>query len=163
MEHKPLYRFSPITTQHQFEQALAYVATTAGKLTEQIIGQKLPLDTLTLFAHYDEEYTFLERIIRQYGSQSRFTHGSTLYVDSDFEVAANHIKILGVRRLDPYRMHVGYGDYPVDDYQAIRRQQQANPWLREITSGGGGSLLELWHPDFDILGYIVAKEDHANG
>ncbi len=103
-----LYRFSPISTQDKFNQALVYITLQARTLAEHVVGRELPVDTVTIFAHYDEEYEFLEGVIRNHGPESKFTHGTTLYIECDHIVEDQHIRLLGVRRPDPYRMQVGY-------------------------------------------------------
>ena len=155
---KSKHPFSPITDESRFDQALDYIAAHSSKLAEAVLGRTLVIDTLTVFAQSEEEYTFVATQIRNFGPVSPFTHGATLYISSDFSVQNFHIKILGVRRPDPTRPEVGYADYPVRDYDAILRA--GYPEICEIISGRKQRLLEIRRPDFDVLGYIVAEETH---
>ncbi|HEY1835873.1 MAG TPA: hypothetical protein VGG13_03570 [Candidatus Saccharimonadales bacterium] len=155
------YRFSPIHDTLTFHEALGYIATQGMALATKVFGHELAVDTLTIFSHTDQEHRFLDRLVRRYGPVSSFSHGQTLYINPrpDLEVAGNHIKYLGLRAPDdPVKPQVGYVDYPVTDYNAIHAAN--HPRVHEITSGRGQGLLEVRHPDFDVLGYVVREEEH---
>lgn len=152
--------FSPITNQAQLQAAMEYIAFQSVKLAKQVLGRAFSLDTICFFTHSPEEYEFVERAVKQRGPVSKFSHGPTLYVDSDFTVAGQHIRIFGVRQPDPARPQLGYGDYPVANYIELLKTERDNPYAKEIISGRGQSLLELRHPDFDVLGYVVDQAAH---
>ncbi len=154
------YRFSPIEDEANYSQALEYVATQATPLVHEVLGHELLADTITLFSHYDSEHEFLEKLVRQSGPESSLSHGATLYVGTDMTIAGQRIKILGVRQPDPDRPQVGYVDYPVADFTATQLAHTDNPLVRLMRSGNGIELLEIHHPDFDILGYLLAAENH---
>jgi hypothetical protein len=152
--------FSPITNDERFQAAMEYIVAESVKLAKQVLGRDLPLDTICFFTHSPEEYEFVEQAVKQRGPVSKFSHGPTLYVDSDFTVAGHHIRIFGVRQPDPTRPQLGYGDYPVNDYIHLLQTERDNPYVKEIISGRGQSLVELRHPDFDVLGFIVDEQEH---
>jgi hypothetical protein len=153
------HEFSPIDTNEKFQSAIEYVAQNGLALARTVLGQTMTIDTICFFTHSPEEYAFLEQAVRARGSVSVLSHGPTLYVDSDFMVADQRIRIFGVRQPDPSRPEVGYTDYPVTDYDAILALN--SPYITEIVSGRGQELLQLGHPDFDVLGFVVRAEDHA--
>jgi hypothetical protein len=66
-----------------------------------------------------------------------------------------HVRL---RTPDPYRFQVGAGDFKVDNYNAFKDDylQANNPYLREIVRPDL-TMLEFWHPDFDVTGHIVKK------
>lgn len=152
--------FLPINTEERFEQALDYIATHAVALGELVLGEKYPIDTLTLFTRSNNEYYFLEHLVKARGERSSLTHGPTLYIDCDFMIGDNSIKYLGLRRPDDTRTEVGYADYPVDDFEGLREAQAANKHAMFMRSGLGQPMLELRHPDFDVRGYVVNAADH---
>jgi hypothetical protein len=152
--------FSPIDSEAKYQAALEYLMTESSRMALEVLGKEMSPDTLTIFTHSDEEYSFLDRLIRTYGTKSRFTHGITLYIDTDRKIAGHHVSLLGVREPDPERPELGYADYPVDDYEAMRAAKKRH--TQEITTSRGQSLLELRHPDFDIRGYIVSTEEHGS-
>jgi hypothetical protein len=156
-----LYKFSPIETQEQFEAALGYVAENVGNLAVRLCGQRMPVPILKLFAHYNSEYQILEGFVKRHGQKAKVSSGNSFYVHvkSGLRVAGEPIELLGVRRPDPYRMQVGCGDYVVDDFQGFADKViQAQPeYARPVENAHGLSMVELWHPDFDVLGYIIPQ------
>ncbi len=152
--------FSPIDSHDRFQAALTYLADRSTALSEAVLGQRLPIDTICLFTHSDEEYAFVERQVLTHGLVSNLSHGPTIYVDTDFEINGERIRLLGVRRPDETRPQVGYGDYPVEDYAGLLAAQKNSSRVKEIISGRGKSLIELRDPEFDVLGFVVDKKDH---
>lgn len=154
------HEFSPINSHDRLLGALNYLAIHVVDLGRLVLTKDLSLDTLTIFTHDQPEYDFVESIVRSYGEESKLTHGKTLYIESDFEIQGNHIRYLGVRRPDETRPQVGYGDFPVDNLNGIAEAYRANKFVREMESGRGQPMLELRHPDFDVLGYVVDASEH---
>ena len=153
-------RFQPIINEEDLEEAIHYVAEKSLELARLVVGSELSTDTICFFAHNEAEHEFLRKAVMARGPVSKFSHGPTLYVDTDFTVHDQNIRIFGVREPDPTRTQVGYGDYPVKDYERLQKMAIINPHMEEITSGRGKSLIELRHPDFDVLGYLVDVKDH---
>lgn len=87
------------------------------------------------------------------GPKSKYTSQTSFYIDVDKKVNGYQIKLLGLRIVDPYRMQVGCGDYEVDNFQKFRSKHISLPFIRDITKYP--NMLEIWHPDFDVLGYII--------
>ncbi|MEK7572150.1 MAG: hypothetical protein AAB553_07820 [Patescibacteria group bacterium] len=78
-----------------------------------------------------------------------------LYVQVADKINGQQIKLLGVRVVDPYRMQVGCGDYEVENFAAFRKKYlNTSPFIRDAKDAH--DMLELWHPDYDVLGYIIA-------
>lgn len=147
------YRFSPITTQDEFESALHYTAQQLSKLSSTVLGERHSVWALNVFAHYYDEYEIIKQIVLGYGPKHDIGSETSLYVDANKEYGTSKVKWLGVRAVDPYRSHVGCGDLDAD-YDVVAEQHLGNnPYVREVK--GNVSMLELWHPDFDVLGYIV--------
>jgi hypothetical protein len=61
------------------------------------------------------------------------------------------IKYLGVRIVDPYRLHVGCGDYEIENFEEFKKQ---NTGTSQFIRNFNNDIIELWHPDFDVLGYV---------
>ena len=156
--------FRGMQSELHFKQALSYVAVRATALCEEVIGQELPFDTLALFAQSKEEYVAMEGLVLKQGTRSPLTHGLTLYVNPNRLTIENQpVKLLGVRRPDLKRYQVGYADFPVTDYDDIWSAAKAaeNPFIEEITTDLGRTLLQLRHPEYDVLAYLVRAEEHA--
>lgn len=148
-----MHKFQPILTAQKYTEALEYIASQAEELCRQIIGQRLSIDTLTIFAQAPKEYDFIKNLISTKGPVSHFTHGSTLYIEVDGNVHGRDIKLLGIRQPDASRSEVGYADFPVADLKDFSNR----PFVNKIISGRGEKLLELRHPNFDVRGYIVER------
>jgi len=149
-----------ILDDESLETAWEYIARLSGPLAQAVFGRSLPIDTLCIFAQSEEEHDFVLGAIKALGPISRFTHESTTYVDVNMEVGGQVIKFLGVRKPDPTRPQVGYADYPIPDYQALLANIADYPDAEQIMSGRGQSLVELRHPDFDILEYAFDSREH---
>jgi len=151
-----LYRFSPITNDEQCSEALLYINAQLGMLIKVAIQTDLPIDTLKIFAHYDAEYTFLRKWIVTIGENDG-TSEPSYYVKptKPIEINDSRISLIGMRRPDPYRSQVGCGDYVVEDYNAFKSTYLGkSPFIREIAHPKF-EMLEVFHPDFDVLGYIA--------
>lgn len=147
-----LYRFSPITTKEQFETALAYTSDQLTKLAETVLQESLSPASLKIFAHYYDEYDRLRDLLPSYGAESSSSKTS-LYVNASLEVEGELMKQIGIRVVDPYRSQVGCGDYAADYDEIAERYLGKTPYIREVDHAL--TMLEIWHPDFDVLGYIV--------
>lgn len=151
-----LYRFSPIESEEDFKYALEYIASELEKLSQELLTQSLPINTLKVFAHYPEECDYLYKLVSKMGPKASISSGTSLYVEVNEQIHGHNIKYLGVRIVDPYRLHVGCGDYEVVDIEEFRKQHtNSSPFVRNFRE----DMIELWHPNYDILGYIIPNED----
>lgn len=148
-----LYRFSPITSEDTFNKALEYITAELDTLSQKLFDTSLPITTLKIFAHYPDEYEYLHTIVFQMGPQAAFSSETSLYVQVEKEIHGHHIQYVGVRIVDPYRLHVGCGDYEIPNFSDFKNKgSNKTPLVREFSD----DMLEVWHPDFDVLGYVVA-------
>ncbi len=151
------YRFSPITSEEKLQESLLYLVDELQKLSQKVLDQTLPVSIVKVFAHYPEEYDFLYNLIEKKGPQEPFTSDKNLYVHVDQMIHDQHITSLGVRIVDPYRLQVGCGDYAVPDFAAFREKYiTTSPFIRDAKDST--DMLEIWHPDFDVLGYVIPEE-----
>ncbi len=87
------------------------------------------------------------------GPKASFSSDSSLYVQVNLEVNGHKIEYIGVRAADPYRMQVGCADFETKDFINFKEQyDQKTPFIRSVSE----DMIELWHPDFDVLAYVVA-------
>lgn len=149
---KSIYHFSPIKDEKGFEEVLSYLVEELDKLANKLFGRSLPITTLKVFPHYQEEYEYLYDLLSKLGSKASFSSDTSLYVQVNKQIKECGIKYLGVRIVDPYRMQVGCGDYEIENFEEFKKQYLGtSPFIRSFRD----DMLELWHPDFDVLGYIV--------
>lgn len=151
------YRFSPIKNETELQKVWEYIADQLHLLAKEVLHEDLSVTYLKVFAHYPEEYKFIYNHLSKLGEPAPFNSDTSFYVEVNQEIKGNHIKFFGVRIVDPYRMQVGCGDYEVDDFQAYREKHiGTSSFIRDIKDSA--DMLEIWHPDFDVLGYVIPKE-----
>lgn len=155
-----LYRFSPISDKETAQKALEHVHDGLRKLSRLVaVEEELPINTLKLFAHYNTEYTFLKNWVDELGTNEDEPSPTSYYVKPHQAVSiqGDVIKYVGIRVADPYRSQVGCGDYVVADFEFFKRKYLGkSEFIREVTHPRY-EMLELFHPDVDVLGYIVKE------
>lgn len=152
-----LYRFSPIKDEATLEKAWGYITEQLEILSQEVLHEKLSISILKVFPHYPEEYAYLHTLISKMGPETSYSSETSLYVEIDKEIRGHNITALGVRFVDPYRMQVGCGDYEVDDFTVFRQKHiNTSPFIRDVKDST--DMLEIWHPDYDVLGYVIPKE-----
>lgn len=152
------YTFSPITSKQEFEAAITYVIAETARLSKELFGKSMPLKTVKIFAHYPEEYAFLKHILSEFGEPADIGRSTSTYVSCDRTIAGSHIKNIGIRVPDPYRLQTGCGDFDTlasDEIigLATRDLQSYIRFFPDMPD----TYIELWHPDFDVAGYIQLK------
>lgn len=153
-----LYRFSPIKDEQTVDKVFLYLTQELERLSLKIFKEKLPIDTLKIFAHYPDEYNYLYDLISKMGDKSEYSSETSFYVDVDKKISGHNIKLIGLRIIDPYRMQAGCGDYEVSNFNDIKKKYlNSSQYVRDMKRST--DMLEVWHPDFDILGYIVPNRN----
>lgn len=154
-----LYRFSPLSTNDACQEALEYIDEKLRELSRLIIDERPPVNTLKIFAHYNEEYIFLKQWANSIGKSEDSSSATSYYVKPFKPTVINtdSIEYIGIRVPDPYRAQVGCGDYVVDNYDEFKdKYLNSSPYIREVAHQKY-EMLELFHPDMDVLGYIVKE------
>lgn len=147
-----LYRFSPINDEGTFEKALEYIVSEMDKLSQEFFNDTLPITTLKIFAHYPEEYEYLHSMVSSLGPTAPFSSQTSLYVEVEREILGYAITYIGIRIVDPYRLHVGCGDWEIAGFETFKKEQLGKtPFVREFND----EMIEVWYPDTDVLGYAV--------
>ena len=151
------YRFSPLQNNEDCTKALEYIQEKLRELSKLIIEEELPINTLKIFAHYEDEYAFLKKWVNSIGTNEDEGSLTSYYVKSHEPMVINDdpIDYVGIRVPDPYRSQVGCGDYVVSNFEEFKAKYLGkSPYIRE-KSHQKYQMLELFHPDMDVLGYIV--------
>jgi hypothetical protein len=150
-----LYRFSPIESEDTVKSVWEYLSSKLDKLSNLVLNRSLPITTLKIFPHYLKEYDYLHSLISEMGTPATFNSNTSYYSKVDKKINGFDIKYMGVRVVDPYRLHVGCGDYEVEDIEQFKKEfLNSSPYIRSFRD----DMLEIWHPDLDVLGYVVTKE-----
>ncbi len=154
-----LYRFSPIKTDEDIQASLKYIQQELRRLSALVMDEVLPINTLKIFAHYDEEYDYLKKWIDRIGDVDDASSETSYYVAPKTTIKINEdpIEFVGIRKPDPYRSHVGCGDYVVPNFEELKdKYLGSSPYIRQVPHAKY-EMLELFHPDIDVLGYIVKE------
>lgn len=147
-----LYRFSPLENESDVSVVWEYLVAELEQLSQTLLDEDLPINTLKIFAHYPEEYDFLYKYISSLGPAAPFNSDTSYYATVERQIGGHGIKYLGVRGVDPYRLHVGCGDYEIANFEEIAEKFAGkSDYVRRFRE----DMVEIWHPDFDVLGYIV--------
>lgn len=147
-----LYKFSPIENEPALQEVWNYLTTQLEKLSIEVVGEALPINTLKVFPHYPYEYDYLYQLILSKGPKAAFSSEKNLYVEVKMNVQDYLIEYLGVRVTDPNKPQVGCGDYEIDYFDQFKSERlNTSPYLREVRE----DMIEIWHPDYDVLGYVV--------
>jgi hypothetical protein len=156
------YRFSPIESTGQLTEAVEYVTGLAGVLAESLTGRRPPVHYVTIFAHYQAEYTELCQLLAKLGRSILTNSGAAAKLHHPIDVAGQHITNLRIRQPDPYRMQVGCCDLDVPDYQAFKAAHfnELSPTVRQVHHREL-EMLEIFAPGFDILAYVVGPYHSA--
>src|SRR5581483_11001592 len=110
-----LYRFSPINSKKELIETVDYIASKATELCQKVIGREYPISSLTVFAHYPDEYKRLTEILFKLGELDHENNGPFVKLQQPIKIVNNQLKLLRVRQPDPYRMQVGCNDFEVPD------------------------------------------------
>lgn len=157
------YKFSPIKDTDALLSAATYVIKELGGLSKQLLGSELKVSSVKLFAHYPEEYEDLKKMLKSLGEPTFETYTSS-YVRLHKPIVADGqtVELLGIRIPDPYRSQAGCGDYAIDeDFASFREKHivddDPTKFIRKAV-GHTLNMIEFWHPDTDVLGYVLAPE-----
>ncbi len=112
-----LYRFSPIKNEKELITVIKYVAKQNTKLCKKAIGKILPITSLTIFSHYQDEYQRLVGILHKLGKLYNEHNGPRITLHKPIKVTGHTITYLRIRKPDPHRTQVGCSDFDVENYQ----------------------------------------------
>jgi len=156
-----LYRFSPIQNEEQLREAIAYVATQTSALSKKVIGDSLPVASLTIFAHYSSEYEAVRAMLSSLGQETAASNGIRIQLQKPVVVGSNQITHVRIRKPDPYRMQVGCADLIVPDYSVFKSEYlQIHVGNLRLIERSEYEMIEFFHPDFDVLAYVVSDKLH---
>lgn len=154
-----LYRFSPIEDEETLKDAIRYVILSSSALCRRAIHTQLPITSLTIFAHYPEEFAYLRTILDKIGEPFNENNGPRITLHKPLAIEQNVITKLRVRQPDPYRMQVGCNDFDVPNYDEFKAKYltSVNPHLRLIERPDY-EMVEFFDPDSDVLAYVLNQE-----
>lgn len=153
------FRFSPIESEEKLTEAVAYIATETSKLCEKIIGNTLPITSLTIFSHYQDEYERLTKILFKIGRLFNENNGPRVALHKPIETNSHIITHLRIRMPDTERPQVGCNDFEVENYETFKSQYlSSHPDSLRCIVRPEYEMIEFSDPKYDVLAYIVSNK-----
>ncbi len=157
-----LYRFSPITSEVALIESIQYLHVVTNELCVKAIGEQLEVaENVGIFTHYQEEYEDLISIKESLTESSVHFNNKYYLLKKPLVMPDGTVyKYLYIRKPDPYRAQVGDIDFTMDadKFNALKSEIQKDPSkypYARIFPRSDLDMIELHHPDFDVLPYIV--------
>lgn len=152
------FRFSPIENKEGLVEAVEYIATNTSELCKKIIGRSLPIHSLTVFSHSENEFEFLKGLLGTMGTPYNENNGPRVTLYEPTIVGENIITHLRIRKPDSERPQVGCNDFDVENYEVFRAEYLAkHPENLILIKRPDYEMIEFRHPDFDVLAYVVSR------
>jgi hypothetical protein len=154
-----LYRFSPIQNEQELREAIDYVAQKTTELSRKFIAVEYPINYLTIFSHFDDEFENLKKILFTMGTLAGENNGPFIQLHNPIQLANGKLEKIRIRQPDPYRIQVGCNDFTVPDYVAFKEKYVGNnPNNFQVIQRPQYEMVEIADPDFDVLAYVVGKK-----
>ncbi len=153
-----LYRFSPIETKEQLLESISYISNKTTEFCRKIIGEEYPISSLTIFSHYPDEFENLKEILLEMGELRIENNGPFVELHESISLPNNELRLLRVRKPDPYRMQVGCNDFEAPDYEEFKRKYLSSKENNlRLIKREDYEMVEFFDPDYDVLAYILSK------
>ncbi len=163
-----LYRFSPITSEQGLLDAIWHTHFACFELCKKYFGNYLPVaGNIGIFCHYDDEYVFLTELRKNITEESDtinqkyFLLHNPIVISTREDIPETTYTYLYIRKPDQYRAQVGDVDFVIDDQkyielmESLQKDSQRNGV--KIFDRPDLDMIELSHPDIDVLAYISTK------
>lgn len=139
-------------------EKVSYIAEQTSKLCEISIGHTLPISSLTIFSHDEDEFENLKASLTKLGSPYNENNGPRVTLHKPIKVGNNEITHLRIRKPDSERPQVGCNDFDVEDYFSFKEKYLTpdSKNLRLIVRSDY-EMIEFFDDNFDVLAYIVSK------
>jgi hypothetical protein len=163
-----LYRFSPMQTQEKLMEAIHHIHIACSQLCLDVLGEVLPNSgNVGVFCHYDDEYEALTKLRKELTessdswNQKYFKLHEPITFAAEGQIPETTYTYLYIRKPDPYRHHVGDADFCLtpEKYAQLKSEIENGcviPHAR-LFPRADLDMIELYHPDIDVLPYIVTK------
>lgn len=152
------HRFSPIKNKDSLLQAIIYTATNSSALCEAVIGKQLPIHSLTIFSHFEDEFVFLKKLLSTIGTPYNENNGPRIALHKPIIIDSHTLTHLRIRKPDSERPQVGCNDFDVKNYKDFNeRYLEIHPDHLTLIKRPEYEMIEFHHPDFDVLAYVVSS------
>ncbi len=161
-----LYRFSPITREEKLFEAIRHIHVESNTLCHTLLGKYFPNSgNIGVFCHYENEYDFLTQVREQLTESSEnpnqkyFQLHNPIVIEAIWSIPETLYTHLYIRKPDPYRHQAGDIDLFLeqDAYKTFKEDIQSGKMSIDgvrIFPRADLDMIELFHPDSDVLVYI---------
>ena len=156
------YRFSPNTSTEQLHEAVVYICNSANSLFSTITNEKVSITSVSVFAHYPNEFEFLKNTVVEMGTFVGDTNGPRVALTQPIVVGENTITHLRIRQSDPYHGQVGCVDFDVPSYAVFKENfLGTHPNNLRLLVRPEYELIECFDPNVDVLGYVLSEPERS--
>lgn len=109
-----------------------------------------PVEFVCIFCQNEEEYKQFTNSIETLGKVvERTQSGFTYLLDKPIITVAGPLRLVKIRKPDPYRTERGDADFNTD-YKNFKKRYQSNPGF-ELVKRKSFEMLRLSRPNFDVM------------
>jgi hypothetical protein len=145
------YPFSPILDEARLNAALQFTVEQLDIMSVQLFGSKLPITALKIFAQYPDEYVYLRTLLASKGPEAPFNSDKNFYAENPRTINGHQIKYVGVRVIGKEFPQLSCGDWETDRFEDLKTKFAGSQYVQDL----GKDMLQVTHPDFDVVGFIV--------
>lgn len=156
------FRFSPILNKGALLTAVEHITNTAVALSERVVGRSYPITSVSVFAHFEEESAYLEKLIYTLGTKVGDTNGPRIRLTKPLTIGRNTISYIRIRRPDFAHPQVGCVDFEVPSYATFAQTHLSKhgAQLKRILRPTY-ELIEMSDPQYDVTGYILSEPERS--
>lgn len=146
-------------SEEDIRKIATYVANKAASLVERVLGEKLPILYVTIFAKTPHEFERFVEWASVIGSKSEANNGYRFSLKEPIQTTAGQVKHLRIRYPDIYRSQLGCADFEVSDYKTFKSEKLAkHPDNLRLIERPEYEMLEFYeYVPNEVLAYIVSK------
>jgi len=137
-------------------KAVDAIASGTSSLAKKIIGRTFPIMSLTVFTHSEAEFELLNKVLDDLGKPYDYNNGPRVELYSPIIVDNNQIKYLRIRKPDVERSQMGCNDFETNYMKFKNKYLSKYPNNLRLIKRPEYEMIELYHPEFDVLAYIVS-------
>lgn len=164
------FRFSPIQDEAQMLRVLQYIHSTCHTLCKQSLGNYLSVaGNIGIFCHYDEEFSFLEKLQTEITDVSKNVYGKyfrlhkPIVIPKKNDIPEATYSYLYIRKPDAAKPQVGDLDFYIESekYTVLKQSLvggKSRKGIRVLPNRPDLDLIELSDPRVDAFGFIGDKK-----
>lgn len=137
------------------KRVVEYIVENSVNLKNRYLGEdNSPIDWICIFSQRDSEYKSLIKVAGSLGKVIQNTETGPIYkLNESIETEAGNLFILKVRKPDKTRPQRGNGDFRVEDFDNLKKNNLSQKQF-SLIKRADHEMVELKDPSFDVLVYF---------